>query len=101
MLLYVVNLKLSSFQTFLSLFATTVIIIVYACMNAIFPSNSRSPSIAEAARVLRHMETGIYFALVIMVVDATRKLHTAIASAPYHDTTLRVSIISLQYKCAR
>ncbi|KAJ7444685.1 hypothetical protein FB451DRAFT_1568360 [Mycena latifolia] len=58
-------------------------ITVYACMLSISPSNPRSPSIAEAARILRHTESGIYLVLVVLVTRATWKLHRAIASARF------------------
>lgn len=81
MLLYLVNLRLTRVPRILFWLSFILIITVYACMLSISPSNPRSLSIAEAARILRHIETGIYLVLVVLVTRATWKLHRAISSA--------------------
>ncbi|KAJ7462449.1 hypothetical protein FB451DRAFT_1495597 [Mycena latifolia] len=83
MLLYVVNLRLTRVPKILFWLSFILTITVYACMLSISPSNPRSPSIAEAARILRHTESGIYLVLVVLVTRATWKLHRAIASARF------------------
>ncbi|KAJ7257600.1 hypothetical protein C8J57DRAFT_1342456 [Mycena rebaudengoi] len=82
-LLYVVDLRLTRVPKILLWLSFILIIIVYACMLSISPSNPRSPSIADAARILRHTESGIYLVLVVLVTRATWKLHRAIASAKF------------------
>ncbi|KAJ7897774.1 hypothetical protein B0H13DRAFT_2275840 [Mycena leptocephala] len=81
MLLYLVNLRLTRVPRILFWLSFILIITVYACMLSISPSNPRSLSIAEAARILRHIETGIYLVLVVLVTRTTWKLHRAISSA--------------------
>ncbi|KAJ7898056.1 hypothetical protein B0H13DRAFT_812164 [Mycena leptocephala] len=81
MLLYLVNLRLTRVPRILFWLSFILIITVYACMLSISPSNPRSLSIAEAARILRHIESGIYLVLVFLVTRATWKLHRAISSA--------------------
>ncbi|KAJ7880640.1 hypothetical protein B0H13DRAFT_2541304 [Mycena leptocephala] len=83
MLLYVVNLKLTRVLKILFWLSFILTITVYACMLSISPSNPRSPSIAEAARILRHIESGIYLVLVVIVTRATWKLHRALTSAGF------------------
>jgi hypothetical protein len=83
MLLYVVNLRLTRVPKILFWLSFILTITVYACMLSISPSNPRSPSIAEAARILRHIESGIYLVLVVLVTRATWKLHRAITSAGF------------------
>jgi hypothetical protein len=90
-ILYVVDLRLTRVPKILLWLSFILIIIVYACMLSISPSNPRSPSIADAARILRHTESGIYFVLVVLVTRATLKLHTAITSAKFPGFT-RVSL---------
>jgi hypothetical protein len=82
-LLYVVNLRLARVPKILFWLSFILIITVYACMLLRSPSNPRSPSIADAARILRHTESGIYSVLVVLVTRATLKLHTAIASRKF------------------
>ncbi|KAJ7202730.1 hypothetical protein C8J57DRAFT_1622463 [Mycena rebaudengoi] len=83
MLLYVVNLRLTRVPKILFGLSFMLTITVYACMLSISPSNPRSLSIAEAARILRHTESGIYLVLVVLATRATWKLHKAIASAKF------------------
>ncbi|KAJ7230054.1 hypothetical protein GGX14DRAFT_409910 [Mycena pura] len=81
MLLYVVNLRLTRIQKILFWLSFILTITVYACMLTISPNNSRSPSVAEAARILRHTESGIYLVLVVLVTRAIWKLRSAVARA--------------------